>query len=114
MSYDIAVLDDNYRYAAEVHVSESINGLLFRTLVTPDEYPFLGLMKAEKEEDFIVPPEQVSELVAELDMLETRVRGEARMPDAVKDKCLDFVAQMKSACEAAKRLSKSVDFVAGE
>lgn len=114
MSYDIAVLDDSYRYVAEVHVSESINGLLFRTLVTPEEYSFLGRMKAEKEEDFVVPSEQVHELAAELDRLEARVKGEARMPDAVKEKCLDFVAQMKAACEAAKKLGKSVDFVAGE
>ena len=114
MSYDIAVLDDSYRYVAEVHVSESINGLLFRTLVTPEEYSFLGRMKAEKEEDFVVPLEQISELVAELDRLEARVRGEARMRDAVREKCTDFIAQVKAACEAAKKLGKCVDFVAGE
>ncbi len=114
MSYDIAVLDDTYRYVKEVHIGESIHSLLFRSLVTPEDYPFLGKVKAEKEEDFIVPPEQVSELAAELDKLEARVKGEKRMPDAVKEKCLDFVGQLREACDAAKKIGKSVDFVAGE
>jgi len=113
MPLDIAVLDDDFRYKRHIHIDSMIHGVLFKKLVTPENYPQLGKAKNEAE-DITVRPAMIPALVADLDKLEAYLKSEKLMSAEVKGRCLEFVAGVREVCEVALKDNKNVEFVAGE
>lgn len=113
MGLDIVVLDDDFKFIRELPLGEAIHGLLFRKIVTPDEYPNLG--KAQNvQEDITFSPDEVPALLADVTKLEKYLAGEKLMSAEVKKKCVDFVARLKDLCMVAVEQKRGVDFVSGD
>lgn len=113
MPLDIAVLDDDFRYKKHIHIDSMIQGVLFKKLVTPEEYPNLGKAKNDAE-DITIRPTVIPALIADLDKLEAYLKSEKLMSAEVKGRCLEFVADVREICEIALKDNKNVEFIAGE
>jgi len=113
MPLDVGVFDEQYRYKKHLHIDKAIHGLLFKKLVTEEEYPSLGRAKDESE-DITVTPAEIPALVKDLTKLEKYLKKEKLMSPEVKVRCMEFVATMKDICQVAKKDKKNVEFIAGE
>jgi hypothetical protein len=113
MGLDIVVMDEDFKFIKELPLLESVHGLLFRKLVTPDKYPFLGRAQNDQE-DITFQPEEVPALLADVVKLEQYLGKEKLMSSEVKKKCLDFVSKLKELCEVAIERKRKVEFVSGD
>src|SRR5512143_2517859 len=113
MGLDIVVMDENFSFIRELPLHEAEHGLLFRKIVTPEEYPSLGKAKNDQE-DIIFVPDEVPALLSDVVKLEQYLAGEKLMSPDVKKKCVDFVSKLKELCEVALEKKRGVDFVSGE
>lgn len=113
MGLDIVVLDEDFKFIRELPLGDAIHGLLFRKIVTPDEYPNLG--KAQNvQEDIAFKPDEVPALLADVTKLEKYLTEEKLMSPDVKKKCVDFVSRLKELCLVAVERKRGVEFVSGE
>ena len=113
MPFDIVVLDESFKFIGEVRLDPGVHGMLWRKIVTLEEYPNLGKAKDDKE-DVIFAPEDVPALIREVEKLEEYVAGDKLMSEDVKGKCLTFVRKLKELCLIAQKQKRSVDFVSGD
>jgi len=113
MALDVAVLGDDYRYLKHIHIDKTIQGVLFKNIVTEKDYPSLGKARYDAE-DITFTPEDIPALIADLEKLEEYLKTKAPMSDEVKGRCLKFTQDMLDICGTALNGNKNVEFVAGE
>jgi len=113
MALDVAVLGDDYRYLKHIHIDKSIQGVLFKKIVTEKDYPSLGKARYDAE-DITFTPDDIPALVSDLERLEKYLKIEAPMSDEVKGRCLKFTTDMLDICSTALNANKNIEFVAGE
>lgn len=113
MPLDIAVLDENFKYIRTLRLGSIVHGVLFKKIVTTEEYPFLGLAKNDKE-DLTFLPEEVPNLVADVEKLEKYLIQDKMMSEEVKGTCLKFTAGLKELCSKAIEIKRNVEFIAGD
>ncbi|HLB24729.1 MAG TPA: hypothetical protein VJM83_00225 [Nitrospirota bacterium] len=113
MAFDIVVFDDDFRFQRELHLDESVHGLLFRKLVTPGDYPSLG-RAADTKEDISFDAKELPALLADVTRLESHLASDKLMSPEIKKKCVGFVSKLREMCELALSEGRSVDFVAGD
>jgi hypothetical protein len=113
MGLDIVVMDEDYKFIRELPLSESVHGLLFRKIVTPEEYPNLGKAQNDQE-DITFLPEEVPALLADVVKLEKYLAEEKLMSPDVKSKCVGFVSRLKDVCDVAIERNRKVEFVSGD
>lgn len=113
MHHDIAILDDDYRYKKHYHMHENVYGVLFKKLVTAEEYPTLAKAKAD-EEDLTVTPEETPMLRADLEKLEDFLKNQGMMSDEVLNRCLGFIREMEDFCDISVKEGRNIEFIAGE
>ena len=113
MPFDIAVMDEDYKYIKTVRVNEVVAGALFRKLVNVDAYPSLG-RAADDKDDIAFLPEEVPALLSDVEKVIAYLEADKLMSAEVKSKCMAFVKDLKEICLIAKREGRSVDFIAGE
>jgi len=113
MRHDIAILDDDYRYMKHYHMHDNIYSVLFKKLVTAEEYPMLAKAK-DDQEDLTVTPEEAPGLKADLDKLENYLKSKGMMSEEVLDRCMGFIAVMREFCAISTEQGRNIEFIAGE
>lgn len=113
MPFDIVVLNEEFKFIGEAHLDPGIHGMLWRKIVNPEDYPYLGKARDDKE-DVIFTPEEVPALTREVEKLEQYIVGDKLMSEEVKQRCLTFVRKLKEICLIAQKQKRSVDFVSGD
>ena len=113
MPFDIAVMDEDYKYIKTVRVNEVVAGALFRKLVNVNDYPSLG-RAADDTDDIAFRPDEIPALLADVEKVIAYLEAEKMMSAEVKGKCSAFLKDLKEICLIAKREDRSVEFIAGE
>jgi hypothetical protein len=113
MRHDIAILDDQYRYIKHIHVHDNIYNVLFKKLVTPEEYPMLSLAR-DNQEDLTIAYRETPGLLIDVEKLEDYLKTKSKMSDEVLSRCLEFTGELKKFCGISIEQRRSIEFVAGE
>jgi len=113
MRHDIAILDDDYRYKKHYHMHDNIYSVLFKKLITSEEYPTLAKAK-DDQEDLTITPEETPKFRADLEKLEDYLRNKGMMSDEVLDRCLGFIHEMEEFCDISVAEGRNIEFIAGE
>ncbi len=113
MPFDIAVMDEDYKYIKTVRVNEVVAGALFRKLINVNDYPSLG-RAADDSEDIAFRPDEVPALLSDVEKVIAYIDAEKMMSAEVKGRCMAFLKDLKEICLIAKREGRSVDFIAGD